>query len=381
MIKNVLKIFGAFFQRMQQDHMGAYAATCAYFLMISFVPFLMIFMSFASAFHADIPELTVNFVGVIPSGLKAYVEAVIQEVTTKSYVFVPLSILVLFWSASKVLHALTNGLNVISRVDETRGWFFLRLRSMAFVLLLFLAFGVVVLLSVFGQNIVDWMSGGIPIVRDLVRFFYSFRSLFGYIGLILLFLFIYKFLPNRYYTFRSQFPGALIVSTVWMFFSYLLSLYYQHNRNFNETYGSMTAMILAMIWLYFCCYFLLFGAELNRVIYEDPEDNVIVNTLGAVKDARAKTQEAIREELDAHSIWKPIGSEEADLPVNQPADIEIPWADEIKETKKSDPVPVRTFEEDGWTVGAVASKTDDDPLKKEVEDKVVNLVGGSNEWN
>ncbi|MBP3876879.1 MAG: YihY/virulence factor BrkB family protein, partial [Lachnospiraceae bacterium] len=147
--------------------------------------------------------------------------------------------------------------------------------------------------------------------------------------LISVFLFIYKFLPNCHYTFRSQFPGALLVATIWMFFSYLISLYYHHNRNFSNIYGSLTGLILAMIWMYFCCYFLYFGAELNRIIYEDPEDNMIVNMIDGMKDASLRKEQIIEEELDEHSVWKPIrAEEEAEIPSEQPDDINIPWADE-----------------------------------------------------
>ena len=310
MIRDLFKLYGNFAQRMQKDHLGAYAATCAYFLMISFVPFVMIFVAFASMAHADISLLTDNIISIVPSGLKAYVEAILIEIVEKTYAYVPVSILVLIWSASKVFHALTNGLNVISNVQETRGWLYLRFRSMFFVVLLFVIAGVALLLSIFGNSMRDAIVSVFPAFGDILRFFLSFRVLFGYFGLILMFLYIYKFLPNCHYTFRSQLPGALIVSTVWMFFSYMLSLYYEHNQNFIETYGSMTGMILAMMWLYFCCFFLMVGAELNRVIYEDPDDNFIVNTLETVKDASEKKQQVIEEELNEHSIWRPLDEDE-----------------------------------------------------------------------
>ena len=335
MIKSVLKIFGSFFQRMQNDHMGAYAATCAYFIMISFVPFFMIFIAFADGLNADVSALTGGFMAIIPSGLKVYVSAVINEISSKSYAYVPLSVIVLVWSASKVFHALTNGLNVISRAQETRGWFYLRFRSMFFVILFFVFAGVALVLSVFGQSIQDSLKTSFPKLEEILQFFFYFRTLFGYFGLILAFLFVYKFLPNCRYTFRSQFPGALLVATIWVFVSYLLSLYYEHNKNFNETYGSMTGMVLAMIWLYFCAYFILFGAELNRVIYEDPEDNIIVNTLDAVKDASARKQQEIAEELNEHSLWRPLDDEDGELPAWQPKDIEISWADDDEEVVRS----------------------------------------------
>lgn len=327
MIKGLLKGFRSFARRMQNDHMGAYAATCAYFLMISFVPLFMVFMALADLLGANTGALTDGLIAIVPSGLKDYVVTITQEVGRKNYVYVPISALILLWSAAKVFHALTNGLNVISRVRETRGWFFLRFRSMMYVILFIVLVGFSLLVSIFGKPLEESIKQAIPAFGEFLRFIYSFRSLLGYFGLILLFLFLYKFLPNCHYTFRSQFPGALIVSTVWMFISYLLSLYYEHNTNFSTIYGSLTGIILAMIWLYFCSYFLLFGAELNRILYEDPEGNVIVSTIDVVRDASAKNKLKIMEELDAHSDWKTV-SDDSEIETAQPRDIFIPWEDE-----------------------------------------------------
>ena len=307
--------------------MGAYAATCAYFLMISFVPLLMVFFAFSEAVGYDTSTLVRGLESIVPAGLKDYIETIIREVTSRTFAYVPLSIIILIWSGAKVFHALSNGLNVISRVRETRGWFFLRFRSMLYVLLLLAFLGAAIMLSLFGQSISGQVEEAIPASGEFLMFLYSFRSIFGYVGLIILFLLLYTLLPNCRYTFRSQFPGALIVSTVWMFISYLLTLYYEHNQNFNDIYGSLTGIVLAMIWLYFCCYFLLFGAELNRAIYEDPEGNVIVSTVDTFRDESAKKKLKMMEELDAHSVWKPLEND-MELESSQPPDIYIPWEDE-----------------------------------------------------
>ena len=336
-----MKVFGQFSRRIQDDHMGAYAATCAYFLMISFVPFIMIFIAFAQRTNADITAVIDGIVAIVPSGLKDYVITIVNEVTAKTYAYVPLSLFILVWSAAKIIHALSNGLNVISKVRETRGWFFLRFRSMLFVVLFLVVVGGSLVLSMYGSGIMSFIDARLPVVADVIRFIISFRVLFTYAGLVLLFLLLYTFLPNCHYSFRSQFPGALVVATVWVFFSYLMTLYYEHNQNFSDIYGSLTGIVLAMIWLYFCCYFILFGAELNRVLYEDPEDNLIVSTIGAVKDASVRRQQIIASELDEHSVWKPIYDEEnIELPGFQPEDIYIPWADEEEEAGNMDPLPV-----------------------------------------
>lgn len=335
MIKGIIKGFRTFGRRMYNDHMGAYAATCAYFLMISFVPLFMIFLAFAHLTGLDINTLTDSLVTIVPAGLKDYTSTITHEVTSRAYAYVPISAVILLWSAAKVFHALTNGLNVISRVRETRGWFFLRFRSMMYVILLLLFAAGALILSIFGQAIGESIEKSVPAFGDILRLLYSFRSLIGYFALICVFLFIYKFLPNCHYSLKSQFPGALIVSTVWMFFSYLITLYYEHNSNFVSIYGSLTGVILAMIWMYFCCYFLLFGAELNRILYEDPEGNVIVSTVDGIRDESERKRQLIMKELDEHSDWKLLENDFESESL-QPQDIFIPWEDE-KEPEEQKP--------------------------------------------
>ena len=308
MLKDIMKVFGSFGRRTTEDHLGAYATTCAYFLMISFVPFFMIFIAFSQRASVDITALTDGIIAIIPSGLKEYVMTII-------------------WSAAKVFHALTNGLNVISKTPETRGWLYLRLRSMMYVCIFF-AFVAIALFISFKSKRIQEIAMTTPWFDDLISFLYSFRVLFAYVGLIFVFLFIYKFLPNCHYTFRSQLPGALITSTVWVFFSYLMSLYYEHNRNFSNIYGSLTGVVLAMIWLYFCMWFVLLGAELNRVLYEDPDQNFMVEAVDVMRDANVKKRQEIESNLDEHSIWRPLRDDDVETEDRQPEDIDIPWEQE-----------------------------------------------------
>lgn len=290
--------------------MGAYAASCAYFLIISFIPFFMIFVAICRKVNADLSSLNDSFLMILPEGLRSYVSTIMTEVDLKSYSYVPISIIVLLWSAAKVVHALTNGLNVIGKVKETRGWLFLRIRSMILVAISLLGASGIVTLSVFGRKIRIVVETKYPTINMIVSFIQTFRILFSYAALIILFLLIYKFLPNRKYSLKSQLPGALIVATLWMFISYLISLYYEHNANFTAIYGTLTGLILAMFWIYFMSYFLLFGAEINYVLLSDPNGNVFIQGVDVVKDARTKKKEIVNRELDEYSLWRPIPDEE-----------------------------------------------------------------------
>lgn len=293
-MNEILKACKVLGDRIRDDHVGAYAAMCAYFLIISFVPFITILIALSRLATLDSVAFIEGLVSVIPAGLTDYVTTIIDEVYAKPQSLLPVSLLILVYSASKAVHALTNGLNVISHVEETRGWLFLRVRSMILVVLSMAVISVTLQLNVYGNLVRELIAAAFPWLGEFIETMYPFRSLFTYFGLLIAFIAIYKFVPNCRYTFRSQLPGALVVATIWSFFSYLMALYYTHNQNFLDTYGSLTGIILAMIWLYFCMLFLLVGAEMNRIIYEDPENNVFVSTgerVRGMSDARRRRVE------------------------------------------------------------------------------------------
>ena len=298
MINDIIKGVRAFNARIREDHLGAYAASCAFFLIISFTPLTMIMLAIVRLTVLNETAMMNNIMLVVPAGIRDYVSMIINEVYTKTYGVVPISAIVLLWSASKTIHALTNSLNVINRVRETRGWVYTRLRSMLVIVILLLGLGGLSVLKTLSLSIGRHSAAALTAIEEILFFLMPFRNLLGYIIMILLFMLIYVLLPNGRYTFRSQFPGALMVATIWTIVSYFLTLYYMHNRSFSSIYGSLTGIILAMIWLYFCMYFLLLGAEINRIIAENPEDNVIMNTIQDVRTEAYLRGEASRREQE-----------------------------------------------------------------------------------
>ena len=81
------------------------------------------------------------------------------------------------------------------------------------------------------------------------------------------FLLMYKFLPNRKATLKSQLPGAVISAVAWSVFSLIFSIYLEY-FNVSNMYGSLTTLIMIMLWVYFCMFIVLLGAEINAY-FED----------------------------------------------------------------------------------------------------------------
>lgn len=103
----------------------------------------------------------------------------------------------------------------------------------------------------------------VPFLGRIIGKIIGARTALVFAGLFLIFLILYKMLPNRKATFKSQVPGALLIAAGWSLFSYFFSIYFDMFPGFSNMYGSLTALIMVMLWLYICMNLLLYGAEIN----------------------------------------------------------------------------------------------------------------------
>lgn len=83
----------------------------------------------------------------------------------------------------------------------------------------------------------------------------------------MLFLFMYRLVPNGRKSLLSYLPGALFSSVGWLTFSFFYSYYVDHFSGRSYSYGSLTIIVLLMLWLYICMYIIFIGAEINIYFY------------------------------------------------------------------------------------------------------------------
>ena len=124
-----IRVIRGFLRRFNEDHVGAYAAQSAYFILLSFIPFVLLLVTLVQYTPLTQEIVTTALVRIVPEEFSSFVEGVVREIFGKSPAYVPLSAVIALWSAGKGVNALTNGLNCVYRVEETRGYLINRLRS------------------------------------------------------------------------------------------------------------------------------------------------------------------------------------------------------------------------------------------------------------
>lgn len=259
----MLEVIRKFMKRFNEDHVGAYAAQSAYFILLSFIPFVLLLVTLVRYTPLTQDIVTEALTQAVPAEFRSFVKGIVDEVFGKSVAFVPISAVIALWSAGKGINALTNGLNCVYRVEETRGYIVNRFRSMAYTLVFVFAVVGTLVLLVFGNQIQARIAERFPAVAGLTSVIVGMRTFITVVMLCVIFLVIYKFVPNRKATVKSQIPGAMVSAIAWSLFSLIFSIYIDFIPGTANMYGSLTTLVLIMLWLYFCMWILLIGAEIN----------------------------------------------------------------------------------------------------------------------
>lgn len=271
MKKTAVEVFHfikGFTDRAFKDHVSAYAAQAAYFIILSFIPFVLFLLTIVRYTPLTKDMIDQAIVEICPDNFRGLVSAVVNEVYGKTSAVLPITLLLSLWSSGKGVQSLTNGLNTIYHVEETRGWLTTRLWSVFYTLVFVLAIVASLVLLVFGNSLQKSLTAKWPWLGRLVAQIIGARMLGAFFVLMAVFLAFYKVLPNRKATFKSQMPGAFITAVAWMGFSYAFSLYYTFFPSALNMYGSFATIILIMLWMYICMNIVLYGAEVN-VYFED----------------------------------------------------------------------------------------------------------------
>lgn len=264
----MVEMIRGFLKRLNKDHVGAYAAQSAYFILLSFIPFVLLLVTLVKYTPLTQEIVTTALIRMVPEEFSSFIRVIVNEVFGKSAAFVPVSAIIALWSAGKGVNALSKGLNCIYQVEETRGYVINRLRSAVYTLIFVVAVAVTLLLLVFGNQIQMGIAERFPVIAKVTSVLVGMRTMITLVLLCLVFLMIYKFVPNRRATLKSQIPGAMVSSVAWSLFSLAFSIYIDLTPGTVNMYGSLTTLVLIMLWLYFCMWILLIGAEINSY-FED----------------------------------------------------------------------------------------------------------------
>lgn len=266
-LQTVYDITFSFITKVKYDHVSSFAGHAALFLLMSLFPMAMFCISMFSYLPIDTVRFTQYLINIIPEGFTPLLNQILEEAYAESTTMMKsFTIIVMLFCASKGVYAVIIGMNAVYGIRETRSTPLLYALAVSYVVILFAAIGMMMVLIVLGNNIFNWLLqfvSGLSVFSSLFRYG---KYLCMLVVLIIFFLLIYMNVPNRRSKIRYEFFGALFSTIAWLVFSWAFSFYISNFGNYSVTYGSLATVVIFILWLYGTMNIIFVGAEMNVVL-------------------------------------------------------------------------------------------------------------------
>lgn len=272
MNKNILKEkynkVQVFFDDISNDHISEFSAQCSYYTILSFIPFVILLITLIQYTNVDQRVLFDFFSKIIPTTMSDMVLGIVQEVYSKSIGTISISIIFTLFTAGKGLFALIKGLNYVYNVKDRKvnSVLYLKILSVIKTIVFIVLITAGLVLLVFGNSLISFIKNNYDLFQNYTNISRIITELGYILGTFIIFLLLYKFMPKHKVTLKSQIPGAIFGAVFFNIISLVFSRYLDIFKGFSITYGSLTTLMLIMIWTYVCFYTVFLGAEINKRI-------------------------------------------------------------------------------------------------------------------
>jgi len=296
-----------FNKKCNEDHITAFGAMSAFFILLSFIPFMIFFLTLAKFLpftKGDIQNILTQLISFESDSL---IVGIINEIYHKTgYTVFTISIVLALWSSSKGIYSIVKGLNSVYDIEDNRNFFVLRAFSLLYTLLFTLVIVAMLLLWVFGNQLYHFIVNRFPLLESVAALMINRGSIVTFMVLVFIFMWIYRFIPARKSNFWKQYPGAIVASLGWILVSKLCALYMDNFSNFTYIYGSMAGIMILLTWMYFCMSMVFYGAEVNYFLENKKNYHTLIRIMrpNLQKFRREKEKEILDKKKEEASTQK-----------------------------------------------------------------------------
>lgn len=246
------------------------AAELAYFLVLTFFPILICVSAFVSKLNLDMNALLEEASYVLPQGVVVIFRDYLGYIDThQSNAMLVAGVAMSAVFASAAVRGL---MNVMHEIYGRATFLGLRQLVASFVFSILLLITIYLSITVVVTG--NWffrMLGQLLNLNDLVAQADTWQWVKYLLLTALVFLFIlllYRFAAPLSHPRPPVIPGALLAAVALTVASMIFSAFMEHSTRYSLVYGSLTSVIILLVWLYLCGNVLIVGGLVNYAIYQ-----------------------------------------------------------------------------------------------------------------
>jgi len=255
------------------DDVPGLSAEMAYHAILALFPFLLFLTGLTSLIDNvfSVGNLTDRIVDkaaqVMPEDATSVIRSFTQEVVNADGgIAIVLGLIGTYWASSSAIGSAMKALNRAYDVQEDRGFVRRKLVALGLTLLFGgLMLGAAMLVAT-GGLIAGGLGEALGWEEQVVRLWNWLTLPAALLLVTVAVALLYWLAPNTGHQFRWITPGAALFTVGWVIASLAFAYYVANFASYNRTYGSIGAVIILLVWLYWTNFLLLVGGELNAVL-------------------------------------------------------------------------------------------------------------------
>ncbi len=264
-----MRLPGRVFAQVNNDRLALTAAGIAFYALLAIFPGIAVVVSIWGlvADPLTISQQISGFSPILPSDVVLALREQAIEVAASDDRAVGaalgLSLFITIFSASRALKSIMQALNIVYDEKETRNILIFNVQALAMTAAVAVGF-IAALAAVAVMPIILGFVGLGSVLEPIIGFI---RWPILFVGAWFGIAALYKFAPARESPqWQWISPGAGAAVVLWIVASVLFSVYVQNFANYNETYGSIGAVVVLMMWFWVSAFVFLVGAEIDSEI-------------------------------------------------------------------------------------------------------------------
>ena len=115
-----IRLVQMFMRKMKRDRVDAYSAQSAFYIIMGFIPFVMLLLTLLQYTPLTPDDMMGMLMNALPDSLKEMVADVVNSLFTSSTALLSGTAIAAVWASGKAVLAITNGLNSVYDIEETR---------------------------------------------------------------------------------------------------------------------------------------------------------------------------------------------------------------------------------------------------------------------
>ena len=265
---NIVKFIA---EELQKDNLPTRANSVAFSFFLSIFPFIIFvlpLLSYTPLAETAITQFEESMDGVFPSSAKQYLLGIVSDIRSEGSFGLQGTgfLLSIFFASSGMLTLMYGFDKSYDQSFKSRGYLKKRLIAVVLTILFAAIVFASLVLIVLGGQFLSYLAN----TFDLTTSTSLLISLLKWIMIVFLFYsvitFIYRYGPSTYRPLRWINIGATLATLLSISFSVGFSYFINHFGRYNEIYGTVSALIVLLIWLQLNAFIVLAGFELNTSI-------------------------------------------------------------------------------------------------------------------